>query len=147
MTIGLIEALKLADVLDHGKPNLERVAIYVQHPCDLSEYCLFLTMPEANSPVAPVRDHMLWFGNGFVNTGDWIFVYTASGSTTITPGVLKAGASIQPRIINIHWGKDHTVFQNRAVSPLLVKIGALAALAPPPPAYQGNPGNPNNRLY
>lgn len=147
MSIEIIESLTLVDVLDHGKPNLERVSIYVQQPCDLSAYCLFLTMPEPLGPVAPVRDHMLWFGNGLVNTGDWIFVYTASGSTTITNGAMTAGSSIQPRIINIHWGKEHTVFQNRAVSPLLIRIGALAALPPPPPAYQGNPGGSPSRLY
>jgi len=147
MSIEVIENLKMVEVLDHGRPNHERVAIYVQHPCDLSEYCMFLTMAGAESPVAPVRDHMLWFGYGLVNEGDWIFVYTASGSTTITTNAPSKDGSFPSRIISIHWGKDHTIFQNRAVNPLLVKIGALGAIAPPAPAYQGNPNFPRPRLF
>jgi hypothetical protein len=147
MAIGFVDSLRLVDVLDHGKPNLERVAIYVEKPCELSEYCLFLTMSVSSEPVAPIRDHMLWFGSGSVNPGDWIFVYTASGSTTITPNPQARYGGPTPNIINIHWGKDHTVFQNRSVNPVLVKISAIAAMAPPAPVYQGNPSISQPRLY
>lgn len=138
MSIGFVEELRLVDVLDHGKPNFERVAIYVEKPCQLAEYCLFLTVSMSSEPVAPIRDHMLWFGNGSVNPGDWIFVYTASGTTTITDNPHAHFVGPTPKIISIHWGKEHTVFQNRAVNPVLVKIGAVAAMTPPAPAYQGN---------
>jgi hypothetical protein len=147
MTIGFIDSLRLVDVLDHGKPNLERVAIYVEKHCELAEYCLFLTMSVSSEPVAPIRDHMLWFGSGSVSPGDWIFVYTASGSTTITPNPQFKYPGVAPRIINIHWGKDHTVFQNRAVNPVLVQLSAIAAMTPPPPAYQGNPTLAKPRIY
>lgn len=145
MSIGLVEDLRLVDVVDHGKPNLERVAIYVEKPCELAEYCLFLTMSMSTEPVAPIRDHMLWFGIGSVNRGDWIFVYTASGTTTISDNPHGQYAGSSSKIINIHWGKDHTVFQNRAVNPVLVKISAIAAMAPPAPVYQGNPVLPGLR--
>lgn len=147
MTIGIIESLQMVDIYDHGKPNAERVAIYVKQACDLSEYCLLLGMPGVESYAAPVRDHFLWFGNGFVNPGDWIMVYTASGTTTITPIPNAPGQSNTNRIINIHWGKEHTVFQNRAVTPVLIKIGALASIAPPAPAYQGPPNKNQPRLF
>lgn len=147
MAIELIDELMLVDVFDHGKPNLERIAIYVQKACDLSHFCLYLGMPGPEMPFTPVRDHMLWFGSGQVNAGDWIFVYTASGTTTITPNGLPKPGAVQQRIINIHWGKEHTVFQNRAVSPLLIRIGGIGVLAPPPPAYQGKPDTVQPRIY
>jgi hypothetical protein len=138
MGIGTIENLQIVDVFDHGVPNLERIAIYVKAPCDLGEYCLFLGLPSVDGTTSPIRDHMLWFGHGFVNVGDWVLVYTASGTTTVVPnGLPKAGTSIQPRVISVHWGKNHTVFQNRALTPMLIRINGMAVPATPAPAYQG----------
>lgn len=148
MGIGIIESLQIVDVLDHGVPNLERIAIFVKEPCDLSEYCLLLGFPAVDGTTTPIRDHMLWFGHGYVNAGDWVIVYTATGSTTITPnGAMKAGTSIQPRVINIHWGKNHTVFQNRAVTPMLIRLNAVGVPTPPAPAYQGPSDSLQPRLY
>ncbi|MFI8645937.1 hypothetical protein ACIGJK_14235 [Pseudomonas iridis] len=148
MFFDTITSLQMTNVYDHGVPNLERIAIYVREPCDLGEYCLFIGLPAADGSVAPIKDHMLWFGNGFVNAGDWIFVYTASGNTTVQPnGLPSAGSSIQPRLINIHWGKEHTMFQNRALVPMLIKMNGLSMPAVPQPSYQG-PANPKqHRLY
>lgn len=137
MGIGIIDGLQLIEVKDPGVPNLERVAIYVEYACELSEYCLLLGMPLPDGSVNPLRDHMHWFGHGFVNPGDWIFVYTATGTTTVEPNGRRSGSSIQPRIINLHWGKDHTVFQNRGVVPMLIKIEAVGQLKTPTAAYQG----------
>lgn len=141
MSMGIIDALQIAEVQFHGIPNQERIAIYVHKFCEIGEYCMMLTMPTVDGNAAPVKDHMLWFGPGFVNPGDWIFVYTASGVTTILPGLAAAGSVIQPRVISLHWGKDHTIFQNRALNPVLVRIGAVRGLPPPMPVYQGNTGN------
>ncbi|MBY8930594.1 hypothetical protein J1G34_16255 [Pseudomonas sp. Wu6] len=147
MTIGIITSLQIVEVMDHGVPNLERIAIYVTESCDLSEYCLLIGLPALDGTTTPIKDHMLWFGHGFANVGDWVMIYTASGSTTIIPnGLPSAGTSIQPRVINIHWGKNHTVFQNRAIIPMLIKIQSLAVPTPPAPAYQGNPEAQRNRI-
>lgn len=141
MIIPLIQDLQIAEVQFHGIPNQERIAIYVHKYCSLGEYCLMLSMPSVEGVPLPVKDQMLWFGTGFVNPGDWIFVYTAAGNTTILPGQLTAGSTLQPRIISLHWGKDHTIFQNRALNPMLVKIGAVGGPPQPMPAYQGNLSN------
>lgn len=146
MSIGVIDALQIAEVQFHGVANHERIAIYVHKYCEIGEYCLMLRMPTADGTSVPVKDHMLWFGTGIVNPGDWIFVYTGAGATTILPGQFVAGSVIQPRIISLHWGKDHTIFQNRALSPVLVKIGAVSGLPQAIPAYQGNPGNKQQGL-
>lgn len=141
MTIETLTTLQVVEVQHAGMPNLERVAIYVHQFCNLVEYCLMLSMPTPDGGSIPVKDHMLWFGPGWVNPGDWIMVYTASGTTTINPvNQLLAGSSIQPRVINLHWGKDHTLFQNRALSPLLVRLNGVSGPPQAQPAYQGNKG-------
>lgn len=133
-----IETLQIMDVQNHGVPNQERIAIYAHKFCNLADYCLILTLPTPEGGIVPVKDHMLWFGQGYVSTGDWIFVYTAVGSTTILPNPAPQPAgSVPRRFINIHWGKHHTIFQNRALSPMLIEIGATGVLLPQAPAYQG----------
>jgi len=146
MIFDSINSLYIHNVMDHGVANLERITIYVKEACDLGEYCLFLGMPTVDGSTTPLKDNMLWFGNGFVNPGDWIFVYTASGTTTIHPnGLPSAGSSIQPRLISLHWGKDHTIFQNRALVPMLIRMSGLSMPAPPEPSYQGGL-KPHQRL-
>lgn len=141
-----IESLQLINVFDHGVANLERIGIYVAQPCDLSEYCLLLGIPSVEGGSTPIKDHMLWFGHGFVEEGDWVMVYTASGTTTITPNHLMKRPNHTPRVINIHWGKDHTIFQNRAITPLLVRISGVGTLNPPEPTYQGDPTKDRKRI-
>lgn len=143
-----IKDLQIRDVVDHGVPNLERIAIYVNETCELGQYCLFLGMPGVDGTTAPLKDHMLWFGHGWVHSGDWLFIYTASGTTTVEPnGYAAPGTSIQPRIINIHWGKDHTVFHNRAIVPMLIRMNGLNVPADPKPAYQGSDKSLQSRLF
>lgn len=139
MGLGTVESLQLIGVYDHGAANLERIAIFVNEHCDLADYCIFLGIPDADGSVVPIRDHFLWFGHGHVNPGDWILLYTASGSTTIQPnGMPVSGSVIATRVISIHWGKQHTIFQNRAMTPMLAKIDAIGLIPAPAPAFQGN---------
>lgn len=133
-----IETLEIVDVQCHGIPNEERIAIYVHKSCNLADYCLILTFPTPEGGSVPVKDHLLWFGQGIVQSGDWIFVYTAAGITTIEPNPApQPKGAIPQRIINMHWGKNHTLFQNRALSPMLIEIGGTGMMVPPAPAYQG----------
>ncbi|MFG0925469.1 hypothetical protein ACF8SB_07195 [Pseudomonas sp. CJQ_8] len=137
MSIETITSLQVVEVQNHGMANQERVAIYVHQHCNLVEYCLMLSLPTPEGGVAPIKDHMLWFGPGWVNPGDWIMVYTATGMTTINPGPATASGA-QYRIINLHWGKNHTIFQNRALSPMLVRLNGISCPPQALPAYQGN---------
>ena len=133
-----IETLEIVDVQHHGVPNDERIAIYVHKSCNLADYCLILTFPTPEGGSVPVKDHMLWFGQGMVQSGDWIFVYTAAGATTILPNPAPQPPGTVPlRIINMHWGKNHTIFQNRALCPMLIEIAGTGMMIPPAPAYQG----------
>lgn len=146
MSIESVESLKIIQVAKHGIPNEEHIAIAVDEHCDLSEYCLFIGLAGLEGQATPVKDHMLWFGYGEASPGDWIIVYTASGSTRITP---LEGENEVPgaRVIAIHWGKEHTVFQNRSLVPVIVRIGGIGLQNPPKPQFQGVLNNEPRRLF
>ncbi|NNG60166.1 hypothetical protein HKD51_01065 [Pseudomonas fragi] len=121
-------ALKILDVLDPGSPNLERIAIYATSHCDLREYVLLIGHRNMDGSATPIKDNMLWFGAASLNPGDWIYIYTAQGQTTTQ---LIEGTS--SKLHSIHWGKDHTVFQNGALIPMLCQISSIAMPSIPLP--------------
>jgi len=130
MTYSELGPLTIFDVLDPGQPNLERVAIYVTEECDLGNYCLGLAHRNFDGTSTPVRDQVFWFGSGYVQAEDWIFVYTAAGTLHIEKN--PSGNSH----FHVHWGKDHTIFQNRALVPMLIEINATAIPPLPQPVPQ-----------
>lgn len=146
MIVESIEELQIIDVFDHGVPNRERVAIYVTDYCDLSDYCLLLGHIGVDGTATPIKDQLLWFGHGAVSPGDWIFIYTAAGSTTVNTFVPERDPSATNHMVSVHWGKDHTIFQNPGVVPMLIRIGGLATPAPKVPQYQGLPHTKGFRL-
>jgi hypothetical protein len=149
MSIESVQCLKIIDVFDHGVPNRERIAIFVKEPCDLSEFGLLIGLSGLDGSATPVKDHFLWFGHGFVNQGDWVIVFTASGSTTISKTVDSDGKPVDSdsKVISIHWGKEHTIFQNRSLVPMILQIGAVGVIDPPKPMLQGKPQINQPRLF
>lgn len=147
MPIGAIESLEIFEVYDHGVPNQERIAISVKDYCDLSEICVLLASRNHDGTTVPIRDHLLWLGHGYACPGDWIIVYTASGVTTVSEFGEPLPSGYHPRVFAIHWGKDHTVFQNRAVVPMLMQISAVAVPTPPAPQFQGSFKPSTPRMY
>lgn len=137
MTIGKVQSLEIVQVANHGVPNEEHIAIYVEQSCNLSEFLLIIGLAGLEGQTTPVKDHMLWFGYEHVNQGDWILVYTAAGSTRISAAPEEINAPPGARVIAIHWGKDHTIFQNRSLVPMIVEIGAVGLIKPPEPKFQG----------
>ncbi|WP_448694564.1 hypothetical protein [Pseudomonas moraviensis] len=137
MKIGRVECLDIVQVADHGVPNEEHIAIYVEQSCNLAEFLLVIGLAGLEGQATPVKDHLLWFGYEHVNQGDWIIVYTAAGSTRIRPAPEELNGPAGARVISLHWGKDHTIFQNRSLVPMIVEIGAIGLISPPEPKYQG----------
>ncbi|QQD53758.1 hypothetical protein MHB_0027105 [Pseudomonas fluorescens BBc6R8] len=142
MSIEQVNSLKIIHVDEAGIPNEEHIAIKVLEHCELSEYCLIIGLAGLDGRATPVKDHMLWFGYGAVAPDDWIIVYTASGTTRITP-TSPPGS----RVIAIHWGKEHTIFQNRSLVPMIIRIGAVGMEEPPEPQYQGVTKEEPRRLF
>lgn len=120
MTTFLIDELQILGVYDHGVPNVERVVIQVKKAVDLVQYGLMLGIRGPDGAALPLRDNLLWFGNGWVQEGDWLFVYTAPGEGRITPL-----PNNDEKLYSVHWGKKQTVFQNRDLVPILFRMDGI----------------------
>jgi hypothetical protein len=131
MSVLGVEYLNMVDVLDKGVPNLERIAIYARESCNLRDYILLIGHRNMDGSASPIKDNMLWFGAADIDRGDWIFVYTAPGKTTIQP--IEGTSS---KLHSIHWGKDHTIFQDGALVPMLCQVDGVAMPDIPQPQAQ-----------
>lgn len=125
----MFEELQLFEVQDPGVPNLERIPIFVKTDCELRHYCILLGHLAFDGTAIPLQDHMLWFGSVQAFAGDWIYVYTAPG-TTSTQKLPDGGT-----LLSIHWGKEKTVFQNRILIPVVCRFGDIQL----PPAPEAKP--------
>lgn len=120
--------LRIVEVLESGVPNRERVAIQALNTCNLGGYCLLVGLTHLDGTASPIKDHMLWFGHAIIEQGDWIFVYTGPGQTIVTP--IENSSN---KLYSIFWGKDKTIFQNRAITPMICQLN-VASLPPQPEA-------------
>lgn len=110
------DQLKLHDVIDRGKPNLERIPIFVQSRTMMGQFWLGLGVRQANAQLSPINDNLFWLGSGWVNAGDWIFVYTGRGEarTGDIPNQIA-------KIYSIHWNRDRTLFSEPDIHPYLLE--------------------------
>jgi hypothetical protein len=120
MIASTIDELEIVGVYDHGVPNMERIAIMANTPIDLGNYGLMIGIRGDEGQAFPLRDNFLWFGNGWIQKGDWLFVYTASGE----PRTMQL-PNQKEKLYSIHWGKEKTVFQHKELMPILVRLDAI----------------------
>ncbi len=126
MRVGDIIDLKIIAVLDKGSPNKECIAIQAIEEANLGQYGIMLGMYSGGEGLVPFRDNLFWFGDGIVNKGDWIFIYTGAGE----PRESKT-ADQKNNVYSIFWGKSITVFANPVIAPLLFRVDAVDILLPP----------------
>ena len=128
MIVGDIAELSVAQVFDRGVANKECIAISVLQTINMGRYGIMLGQHQAGASggVLPYFDNLFWFGDGIVNAGDWVFVYTGPG--TPTHSLATNGVNT---IFSLHWGKPHTVFANSTVVPVLFRVDAVEVLVPP----------------
>lgn len=119
MIIENIPELELYPVEDRGKPNLERVAIFVRETTDIGRYGLMVAHTSFDRSATPFQDNLFWFGNGIVNKGDWILLYTGKGEPRSADWEATGG-----KVYSIHWGRERTMFANTNVIPILFRIDA-----------------------
>ena len=124
MRVSDILELEIVSVLERGYPNRECIAIQAKESINLGQYGIMIGEYSENG-VFPFRDNMFWFGDGLMKEGDWLFVYTGAGS----PFQNKASDSIHD-IYTVFWGREHTLFTNSNVVPLLFRIDAVDILSP-----------------
>lgn len=120
MIVSSITELIIKGVCDSGIPNQERIIIFVNETLNLGQYGLMLGVRSVGNTAFPIRDNLLWFGDGLVNKGDWIFVYTGPGEpkATILPNTTEY-------LYSIHWGRDKTILHNQDLVPILFRVDAV----------------------
>ena len=74
----------------------------------------------------PIRDSLLWFGEGIVNKGDWLFVYTGPGGARVStmPNSME-------KIYAVHWGRNQTVLASPDILPILFRVDAVNVASDP----------------
>lgn len=118
--------LKLHSVINRGIPNQERVAIYIEENTNMGQYGVMIGHASVNNTALPYQDNLFWFGDGGVNKGDWIFLYTGKG--TPKTDVLETGTG---NIYSVHWGRESTIFANSSIIPILFRLDAVDVGIPP----------------
>lgn len=128
MMVGTIEELTIMAVLDRGVPNEECIAIVANENVNLGQYGLMLGIFGGQGKGAwPLKDNFLWFGDGWINKDDWLFVYTGSGQARSTPGPNAAET-----FYSIYWGRPNTIFHASKVVPILFRVDAVNVGNPEP---------------
>lgn len=134
MIVSDIFELEVNPVFDRGSPNMERIAIYVKMPVNIGRYGIMVGIKGDAGAAFPIKDNMFWFGDGYLNAGDWVFVYTGAGISKVSdiPGTSS-------KLYSVHWGKQATIFHAQELVPILFRVDAVFVpqdrppLPPPPP--------------
>jgi hypothetical protein len=126
MIVSDITELSIITVLERGVPNEECIAIIADERINLGQYGIMLGVSTQLKAAIPFRDHLFWFGDGFIEKGDWLFVYTGMGEAR--KSITNDGNN---SIYTVFWGKQKTVFADSNVVPLLFRVDAVDVLSPP----------------
>lgn len=126
MIVSDVTDLQIVTVMDRGLPNKECIAIQAINPVNLGQYGIMLGGYSQHRSAVPYIDHLFWFGDGIVNAGDWLFVYTGTGTATKSKTV-----DHRNDVFSLYWGKRTTVFADSIVVPILFKVDAVDVLEPP----------------
>lgn len=131
-----IEELSIVGVYDRGVPNKERIVICANESVATGQFGLMLGIRAEDGTAIPVRDNLLWFGNAWLNKGDWVFVYTGPGEARVTDVPNNT-----ERLYSIHWGKKKVALQSMEIVPILFRMDAVIVPADTPalpsPSTQG----------
>ena len=68
----------------------------------------------------PIRDNLFWFGDGIINPGDLVILYTGAGTATINQQPNNTG-----KLISLFWGRPETVLHDPNVTPILFRVDAV----------------------
>jgi len=121
MIVTDLSQLVLYPVVDRGIPNSERIPIFVQERTNMGQFGVMVGLSGQDSFATPLRDNLYWFGDGLVKPGDWIFLYTGSGTPKIEDLIGSQGS----KIYTIHWGRAQTMFANTTIVPIVFRTDAV----------------------
>ena len=126
MIVGDVTELSIVKVLDPGEPNKECVAINVNENLNMGQYGLMLGQYALNRRAHPYFDHLFWFGDAYLNAGDWLFVFTGTGTVSQAKATNETNDNYY-----LYWGKAATVFADTSVVPILFRVDAVDVAEPP----------------
>ena len=95
----------------------------------MGQFGLMLGRYGQGSSAVPYFANLFWFGDGLVKPGDWLFVYTGSGTARTIPD-----ANGVNEIFSLFWGKPTTLFAESNITPILFRVDAVNV-----------PGRPSNQ--
>lgn len=121
-----IAELSVVGVYDRGVPNQERIVIHVKQTVNLGQYGIMLGIKGADGTAFPIKDNLLWFGDGVVFEGDWLFIYTGPGQARST----KVPNTVET-LYSIHWGRSTTILNATEFTPILFRIDAVQVSSEP----------------
>ena len=127
MIVADLSELLLYPVAERGVPNSERIPIFVREMTDMGRYGLMVGHSGAGGFATPFQDNLFWFGDGVVNAGDWLLVYTGAG----TPRTLDWEQSPGSKLYVLHWGRPRTMFANSQIVPILFRTDSGSVGTPP----------------
>jgi hypothetical protein len=120
MIVNDLTQLSVVGVYKRGVPNEEYIAIQAQSDINLGQYGIMLGFYADTNAAIPIRDNLFWFGDGIVNSGDWLFINTGPGKPTQTTTLDKNN-----NIYSLYWDRNVTVFANSNTVPILFKVEAV----------------------
>jgi hypothetical protein len=128
-----IEDLTLVGVFDRGIANKERIVLRATKATEMAQYGIIVAWNPlgANTVSQPYNDFFFWFGDGVVQGGETIFVYTGKGEPRKTT---VEGTSNVAYVV--HWNRPTTLFADSRVVPLVITIGQLIVPGAPLNALQ-----------
>jgi hypothetical protein len=129
MIVGEIVELKILDVYDRGVPNRERIAVFANQAVDMGQFGLMIGVRGSGGSAVPIRDNLLWFGDGILDTGDVILVYTGPGEPRVS-----TLPNNRQKLITVHWGRLKVLFSDQNFVPILFRVDAVMIPADQPEA-------------
>lgn len=126
MIVKDVTELTITAILERGVPNRECIALRANEFVNMGQFGLMLGRYGDGKSATPYFDNLSWFGDGLVKSGDWIFVYTGSGTASKRPATNGTN-----EICSLFWGKPTTIFAESSIAPILFRVDAVDVLAPP----------------
>lgn len=136
MIVTDLQELQIYPVADRGVPNRERIAIYIKETTNMGQYGVMVGYSTHVNGAVPYQDNLFWFGDGIVNAGDWLLLYTGKGTPKTEEWDATGG-----KLYSIHWGREATIFANTNIVPILFRVDAVDVATPPVDLPQLGDGN------
>lgn len=116
---GIFE-LTLVGVYERGIPNQERIVFRATQTVDVGQFGIILGIKNSPGMAVPIRDNFFWFGDGILNDGDWVFLYTCPGKSTgsVIPNT-------DSKLYTVFWGRKKVVLSDSNIVPMLIRLDAV----------------------